>query len=105
MGALSLCLDCRQPARGTRCPECAKRRENARSSRRGASGWERQRANAQIVAAAGGRCGECGGAASVVDHVVPLALGGTDDATNKRALCKKCHARVTREQFGGGGQP
>jgi len=39
-------------------------------------------------------------AATVVDHVVPLALGGSDDDDNTRNLCDACHLAVTREQFG-----
>lgn len=39
--------------------------------------------------------------ASVVpDHIKPLALGGTDDDSNIRCLCKPCHDEVTAEQFG-----
>lgn len=36
----------------------------------------------------------------VVDHVQPLAQGGTDDEDNLRGLCLNCHAQVTGEQFG-----
>ena len=39
-------------------------------------------------------------AASVVDHIVPLAHGGSDDDENTRNLCNPCHARRTAEQFG-----
>jgi 5-methylcytosine-specific restriction protein A len=39
-------------------------------------------------------------AADVVDHKVPLSLGGTEDSSNKRALCHEHHRRRTREQFG-----
>lgn len=38
--------------------------------------------------------------ATVVDHVVPLALGGTDDDSNTRNLCAEHHREVTVEQFG-----
>ncbi|WP_275230899.1 HNH endonuclease [Novosphingobium album (ex Liu et al. 2023)] len=38
--------------------------------------------------------------ADVVDHVVPLALGGSDDDQNTRNLCEPCHLEVTAEQFG-----
>lgn len=27
-----------------------------------------------------------------VDHIKPLAFGGSDDRSNKQALCKPCHA-------------
>lgn len=39
-------------------------------------------------------------AATVPDHIKPLALGGTDDDSNIRCLCASCHDEVTREQFG-----
>ncbi|WP_087131103.1 HNH endonuclease [Caballeronia pedi] len=37
---------------------------------------------------------------TIVDHIVPLAHGGTDDESNLRGLCSACHDAVTREQFG-----
>jgi 5-methylcytosine-specific restriction protein A len=30
-----------------------------------------------------------------VDHIVPVADGGTDDPENLRLLCRPCHVRVT----------
>jgi 5-methylcytosine-specific restriction protein A len=39
-------------------------------------------------------------AADVIDHIVPLALGGSDEDANTRALCQPCHMVRTREQFG-----
>ena len=39
-------------------------------------------------------------AATVPDHIVPLALGGTDTDDNIRCLCGMCHDRRTAEQFG-----
>lgn len=36
----------------------------------------------------------------IVDHIIPLAHGGTDDESNLRGLCAVCHEAVTREQFG-----
>lgn len=38
--------------------------------------------------------------ATVVDHIKPLSLGGSDEDSNTRNLCKQCHADVTAEQFG-----
>ncbi|MDX3884043.1 HNH endonuclease signature motif containing protein [Edaphosphingomonas haloaromaticamans] len=38
--------------------------------------------------------------AAFVDHIRPLALGGTDDDSNTRNLCGPCHDEVTAEQFG-----
>lgn len=39
-------------------------------------------------------------AATVPDHIKPLALGGTDDDSNIRCLCEPCHKVRTAEQFG-----
>ena len=36
----------------------------------------------------------------MVDHIKPLALGGTDDDANTRNLCDAHHHAVTGEQFG-----
>lgn len=38
--------------------------------------------------------------ATVVDHVTPLALGGSDEDSNTRNLCDPHHKQVTAEQFG-----
>ena len=37
--------------------------------------------------------------AIVVDHIKPLAKGGSDDDSNTRNLCDPCHRDVTAEQF------
>lgn len=39
-------------------------------------------------------------AATVPDHIRPLALGGEDVDSNVRCLCGPCHEKRTREQFG-----
>lgn len=39
-------------------------------------------------------------AATVPDHIKPLALGGEDVESNIRCLCFSCHQTVTAEQFG-----
>jgi 5-methylcytosine-specific restriction protein A len=38
--------------------------------------------------------------ATVVDHIKPLAHGGSDEDDNTRNLCDPCHLEVTAEQFG-----
>ncbi|WP_342749401.1 MULTISPECIES: HNH endonuclease signature motif containing protein [Streptomyces] len=35
-----------------------------------------------------------------VDHMQPLALGGTDTDSNVQPLCRPCHKAKTREDFG-----
>lgn len=42
-------------------------------------------------------------AATEVDHVVPLAQGGTNDDDNLQALCHSCHSRKTATDQGWGG--
>jgi len=34
-----------------------------------------------------------------VDHIVPLALGGSDAMSNLQALCPRCHKAKTREDI------
>jgi 5-methylcytosine-specific restriction protein A len=48
------------------------------------------------------RCDERGIARvfDVIDHIVPLALGGADVADNRRPVCTPCHLVITAEQFG-----
>jgi 5-methylcytosine-specific restriction protein A len=44
----------------------------------------------------------------LVDHVVPLSAGGTDDRSNLRRICRACHNRKTAAESararGGGSQ-
>ena len=41
-------------------------------------------------------CALCGGNGPLeLDHKLPVALGGTNDAENLWPLCKKCHRRKT----------
>lgn len=35
-----------------------------------------------------------------VDHIKPVAEGGTDDPANLRLLCGRCHKRVTKDWHG-----
>lgn len=38
--------------------------------------------------------------AKVVNHIVPLSHGGSDDDENTENLCRDCDKLVTAEQFG-----
>jgi 5-methylcytosine-specific restriction protein A len=40
-------------------------------------------------------CRLCRAPANHVDHIRPRARGGTDDRSNLRALCARCHHKVT----------
>ena len=33
-----------------------------------------------------------------IDHIKPLAYGGTNDITNLHSLCKSCHKEKTRHE-------
>lgn len=46
------------------------------------------------ICAAGGRVVE----ATVVDHILPLAQGGTDAMSNLQPLCTTCHNRKTMRE-------
>jgi 5-methylcytosine-specific restriction endonuclease McrA len=40
-------------------------------------------------------CERCGVASDLtVDHVVPRSMGGSDDVSNLRTLCRSCHAVI-----------
>ena len=47
-------------------------------------------------------CLACGATqvATAVDHIIPLALGGSDEDDNTRNLCDYHHQLRTAEQFG-----
>jgi len=51
-----------------------------------------------LVEASGGRCLRCGGAEDLtVDHIVPLALGGSNLISNIQPLCATCNGIKERE--------
>lgn len=57
-------------------------------------GWRAARARALAFATYGDRCWLCGEyGANSVDHVIPLAWGGTDDVTNLRPAHLTCNQR------------
>jgi 5-methylcytosine-specific restriction endonuclease McrA len=63
------------------------------------SGWERQRRNRTIMIRHGRICHICGqGGATEVDHVVPLARGGSDTMDNLRPAHRHCHQAKTRRE-------
>lgn len=48
-------------------------------------------------------CVVCGAPATDVDHIIPLAAGGADDAANYQSMCSFCHKRKTAAEDGGFG--
>ena len=81
--ALKPCITCGTPSRGSRCPAHTLRNGSTRA-------WRTLRA--EILYRDAYRCALCPRAASEVDHIVPIAEGGTDDPSNLRSLCHDCHA-------------
>jgi 5-methylcytosine-specific restriction protein A len=82
--ALKPCTVCGTPTRGSRCPAHRPRTGSTRS-------WRQLRA--EILYDAAYCCALCGHAASEVDHITPLAWGGSDHPSNLRSLCHDCHAQ------------
>jgi len=39
-----------------------------------------------------------------VDHILPVAQGGTEEPSNLQGLCHSCHSRKTATEVGFGGQ-
>ena len=53
-----------------------------------------------LVQAADGKCQICGGTEGLqLDHLVPIAFGGTGDLSNGMVLCEFCHRAKTAMQF------
>jgi 5-methylcytosine-specific restriction enzyme A len=76
------CLLCRALiASGSYCTRCAPRGGSTRA-------WRKVRAS---ILAANPVCAECGRPAEHVDHIQPIAHGGTDHPANLRALCAACN--------------
>jgi 5-methylcytosine-specific restriction endonuclease McrA len=61
--------------------------------RRSGTAWRRTRL--AVLAAAGYRCQfpGCGRVANTIDHITPLAQGGTNELSNLRAACARCNYR------------
>jgi 5-methylcytosine-specific restriction protein A len=64
----------------------------------GGNGWAWQRLRVRILLRDGYTCRYCGQPATVVDHVVGLARGGSDDPANLVASCKLCNELKRRRE-------
>lgn len=81
--ALRPCLGCRRLiARGSRCQDCRLRRPSGNQ-------WRPTRT--LVLSRDGYVCQECGAPAGVVDHITPIAHGGSDHPSNLQALCAACN--------------
>lgn len=47
-------------------------------------------------------CRSCGEPATIADHIIPLAEGGTHDENNGQALCEPCHDAKTKQEIARG---
>lgn len=73
-------------------------------SGRGGRPWRRLRQRILLRDQYRCQCGECGGSfANEVDHIIPLAQGGTDHEANLRAMNTDCHKRKTQQEANGRG--
>lgn len=96
------CLDCGAFSSRSRCPQCTavrrRPRDRQNNAARGGSGWTWQRTRKAVLERDGHRCLACGatGVRFEVDHIVPLAAGGSNEPANLRTMCVLCHrARTT----------
>jgi 5-methylcytosine-specific restriction protein A len=67
---------------GSYCPRCRPRNGSTRA-------WRSLRD--QILARDRHTCQRCGAPAEHVDHIMPVAAGGTDHPSNLQALCQSCN--------------
>jgi 5-methylcytosine-specific restriction endonuclease McrA len=68
----------------------------ARARNVGASGFTTGEQITARIAYYGGRCYLCGEPATTIDHVIPLARGGSNWPANLRPCCRSCNATKGR---------
>ncbi len=88
------CLDCGRLVPGTanRCRTCALReRRQYQRANRGHKSWLQTRL--RVLLRDSYTCHYCGREGHEVDHLIPIARGGTDDPANLVAACRSCNAR------------
>ena len=95
------CLVCGAPSDGSRCERHATGGWSAWRPMRPAnsygSAWRTLRA---VVLAEEPRCRLCGAPASEVDHILNRAAGGSDNRSNLRSICQRCHRSKTSAEGG-----
>lgn len=82
------CLTCTELSDRSYCP---KHRNQRPPGPRWGSTWQWRKVRQQILRRDRHTCQLCGKTAAHVDHVVPVAHGGTDHPSNLRALCASCN--------------
>jgi 5-methylcytosine-specific restriction protein A len=91
------CLDCGVLIRSSgRCPACRGAVERRRDAHRGSPSargydwsWQRMSKAARDEQRWCEHCGRTGDL--TLDHIVPLARGGTNESDNVRVLCRACN--------------
>jgi len=54
----------------------------------------RKTVSPRIIQNGSGRCAYCGSTEKLeIDHIIPLARGGTNDSDNLQVLCRSCNRR------------
>ena len=99
------CMDCgTRTAKGrTRCQPCLRKirrkwdRASERRRRERTAEGAARRLRYAVNRDGAATCETCGGYFAAmgieIDHIVPLADGGTDSESNIRPLCLNCHAK------------
>ena len=57
-----------------------------------------------VLEASGYTCYLCGGPATEVDHIIPVAEGGSSYMINAGAICTSCHTEKSRQEAARGYQ-
>jgi len=85
------------------CPTHARKPWDRTKRQPGGNGWQWQRIRRAILARDGHTCRYCHAIATQIDHVVPIARGGSDDPTNLVACCARCNEQRRRRLVAGVG--
>lgn len=81
----------------SKCRDCREEREPGYDRAKRPADWPKIRER-QLTRQP--QCELCDGEATEVDHIVPLAKGGTNKLSNLQSLCKPCHSRKTAREVG-----
>jgi 5-methylcytosine-specific restriction enzyme A len=81
---------------GSRCPTCKREFQRQRKARgltgeRGSTHASRQRRQ-RVLERANHRCFYCTAPATIEDHYIPKAHGGSEDDSNMVAACQPCNS-------------
>ena len=87
------CVDCSVVVRATRCLECSRKKERSRVRREQRGYDSAWRALSKTMRAAQPWCSKCRSTRDLtLDHIIPLARGGTNDPGNAQVLCRRCNS-------------